>query len=186
MGSDVEVRGAERRRDGESGETLLELLITMILMGLAVVAILSGLFAVTRLADYNSKTTHVGSSAQSYAEQLKQPVVLGAVADYTYVPCATVTPASYPDFTGYLPNTSTYTARIVTIEYISILPSGSSGSQPTWSTTCPSTDYGLQRITVEVEVDDGVSNESEQVTLVKRDASCSYSSTYDNLDQGPC
>jgi type II secretory pathway pseudopilin PulG len=160
----------------ERGETLFEILITLILMGVVIVGILAGLASVTRLAAYNSQTTHVRNTAQSYAELLKQPV--GAAE---YQPCATA--ASYPPMTGTMAPSTSYTATVIAVHYATLLPSGAPGTNVTWGTGPCTTDLGLQRLEIEVRVGTGPTR-SETVTIIKRDARCSHS--YQNTDQGPC
>lgn len=170
--------GPSAERRDEAGETLIETLVTMILMGLAVVGILAGLVSVARLSSVNSRTTHVRNSAQSYAELLKQPV-----ETWAYVACAdeTTYPAIDPDV---LPDG--YTAEIIEVQHAGLVPNGSASNiTATWGATCQSPDKGLQRIIVEVEIDGGLDDTRRQtVAIVKRDAVCSH--TYQNVDQGPC
>jgi type II secretory pathway pseudopilin PulG len=176
----VETGGSNGAGDGERGETLLEMLITIILMGTAVVGILAGLVAVTNLASRNSQTTHVRNSAQSYAELLKQPV-----QSFEYVPCADA--STYGAIPADLLPTD-YEAEIVAIQYAALVPNGGPANSVRFNdaqpSTCPTTDNGLQRLVIEVRSGPGGDALSETVAIVKRDARCS--GTYQNVDQGPC
>lgn len=173
-------RTDNRDRDtntGERGETLLEILITVMLMGIAVVGILAGLFSVIRIADRTTRSTQAANTAQSFAENLKQPV-----STLQYVPCAT----GYPDFAAV--PAATYTAQITKVERLSqvIVP----GNQPAWTDApcaAATDDRGLQRLTITVTSDDGTGPIVQTLRIVKRDARCSqYSSLYANSNQGPC
>jgi type II secretory pathway pseudopilin PulG len=182
----VETGGSIDTRAGERGETLLEMLITIILVGTAVIGILAGLVAVTNLASRNSQVTHVRNTAQSYAEMLKQPVDA-----FEYVPCALAptptTPGTYPDIDASLLPAG-YTAVIKEIHHATLIPNGSPSQNVSWTaglpTSCPTSDQGLQRLVVEVQVTSGGPTRAATVTVIKRDARCS--GTYQNVDQGPC
>jgi len=166
--------GQQTERDAERGETLIEILITMIVMGIAVVALLAGLAATVRLGTHNSQVTHVRNSAQTYAEMLKAPV--GALV---YEPCGTYGTLDQ----SFLPNAS-YSARIKSVEYVTIVPDGNIRDAATWGSAC-SVDKGLQRLVIEVKVTSGGMSSIETVAIIKRDARCT-SSTYQSIDQGPC
>lgn len=193
-----------RGRSTEAGETLTETLMTMVLMSLVVLGLLAGLFAVARIVDRNNRVTHAGNTAQSFVEQLKQPVNVCQEADtndcdeagaswldgFEYVECADA--GTYREFEGVLPDQdegddpddSAYEVRIADVQYASSIPAGSSAI--TWSDACPSVDLGLQLITVEVTATRGSQAITETVPLVKRDARCEYSPEYESTDEGPC
>lgn len=176
----------------------METLITVILMGMAVLGILAGLVAVVLVVDHNSRVTHAGNTNQSYIEQLKQPVdsVEAGVADMEYEPCATV--ANYntdfkfigglPD--GKAPGVSEYTVEVTDVKYTTKpIPPAVYPTVVPWSSSCtPATDGGLQLLTVRVRVQRGTQIITETVPLIKRDARCKaiYSPDYVNTDQGPC
>jgi Tfp pilus assembly protein PilV len=171
---------------GDRGETLIEILVTIILMGLAVVGILAGTITALRISDANARRTHTGNTAQSFAEELKQPV-----QGMEYIPCAKPAPSTphYPAYSGTLPSGATYTATIADIKYVNAIPTG--GGVATWTSACTvaaGTDSGLQRITLEVEVANVAGTTTETLTVVKRDARCTiqYSAQYTNSDRGPC
>jgi type II secretory pathway pseudopilin PulG len=149
--------------DAEDGETLLELLMTVAIIGIAFVAILGAIFTVIRVSDYHRKTTTADVILRNFAESMKQ-----ANGTYQYVPCssagATVSYAAYVPGTPY----SNYTATITSIRYLA----GYSSGQPTWTTTCPATDLGLQELTLKVSgpTTDPAVRGTESVVVIKRDA----------------
>ena len=163
---------------GEAGETLIETLITIALMGVVVVAILAGVLTAIRVSGDAELATRAANGTQAYAEQLKQPV-----ETMEYKPCATGPSGAnaYPAITSTLPGS--FTAEVIEVEYLSAPVA--TGSSPTWSSSCGS-DLGLQRLTVEVSTPDGTAGKTEVVRLVKRDSRCNYSGLYQNRDQGPC
>jgi type II secretory pathway pseudopilin PulG len=139
--------GQSRRGTDDRGESLLELLIAVVIMGIAVVAIVGGLSAATLVSDQHRKEATAGSYARDYAE---------AVQSMSYTDCAT--PASYPVPAGLVP--AGYSASVQSVQYWPI-------SGTNWQTTCPSNpDKGLQRLTVQVASSDG--RAAERVTLVLR------------------
>jgi len=130
----------------DRGETLLELLIAVVIMGIAVVAIVGGLAASTLVSDQHRKAATAGSYARDYAE---------AVKSMPYVSCASA--SAYPVPAGFgLP--AGYAATVQAVRYWS-------GSA--WQASCPGLgDVGLQQVTVQVASSDG--RAAEQVTLVLR------------------
>lgn len=169
----------------ERGETVLEIVITVLIMGIAIVGLLAGLVTIGRTAENNARTTHVGNSAQAFAEEVKQPVLAGATnPNATYVDCAT----TYPAFSGTLPTSATYVATITGIEYLATVPTGP-GTAPTFDGACGGAadpDLGLQRVTLEVSVTADGTTTAETMTFIKRDTGCTYSTGFQNADQGPC
>jgi type II secretory pathway pseudopilin PulG len=147
---------------GEQGESLLELLIAVAIMGIAVVAIMAGLVTSVLVSDVHRKQATAGTAVRDYAEAIQT-----SVADEHYVPCATA--ASYgpgalvPAFSapaGFTPSVVSGTVRYW---------NGSS-----WQSTC-STDLGLQQLTIQVASSDGRATERVDVVLRKPcglDTSC--------------
>ena len=81
-----------RWRDDERGETLLELVITLMIMGGVVVAMLAGIATAIDTSDANSKEIGAGVVLRDYAE---------AVTGATYNGCAVPTGISYSAPAGY-------------------------------------------------------------------------------------
>jgi type II secretory pathway pseudopilin PulG len=77
----------ERARTHQAGETLLEVLFSVMLMAIGFSAILGGLFASARVAKFNSERTRASVALQSYAERILQPVGSNSTA---YKNCAAV------------------------------------------------------------------------------------------------
>ncbi|MGZ4689024.1 MAG: type IV pilus modification PilV family protein [Acidimicrobiia bacterium] len=158
---------AERAgRRAECGETLVELMITVAIMGLAMVAILGAIWTTLRIADYNSKTSSADVVLRTFAEALKQP---DAANTFHYIPCTVAgAQVAYPQFVPDAPYTN-YVATITKIQYLS---GYNSSNEPTWVDSCPATDLGLQRIQLKVTgpTTDPAVKGTETVTVVKRDA----------------
>ena len=170
--------GASRR--GEAGETLIEVLVTVILMGIGFVAVMSAILTAVNVATVNSDRTTASLNLQSWAEEIEQPFRYNGST--TYIPCATGAtyggPASFPV-------DANFTATMTDVKYFRDF----AGGQPNFTTplnTCYTTgDKGMQLITIRIESPTHRGSKAvESVTVVKRDRQCP--TTYSNADLGPC
>jgi len=131
---------------GESGETLLELLITVMIIGTAIVAVLAGIAVAVNSSDENKKDVGVEVVLRDYAE---------AVMGGTYNGCAVPT-YSYTAPTGYA-----ITAPVKTGCYDGSSTSGGYGG---------AADKGAVRLRLEVHSLDAASsnrNYSKTIEIVK-------------------
>ncbi len=90
-------RVAGRRVSSERGETLIEIMFTVVLLGTGFVAILSAIFTATNISDRNQQRTKASISVQAFAESLLQPAFDPPASpggsyipqdSYNYLPCA--------------------------------------------------------------------------------------------------
>jgi type II secretory pathway pseudopilin PulG len=149
----------------EAGETLVEILVTVAVIGIAFVAILGGLWTAIRVSDYHRKTTTADVILRNFAEQVKE-----RSGTYAYRPCVGGTSPDYDPWVPPAPDSS-YAATVVARRFLT----GYSSGQPTWSDTCPATDLGAQELTLRVSGPNGPGTAaqvrgSESVVIVKRDA----------------
>ena len=204
-------RARREQREVERGETLVELLVAIVLLGTIVVAVLGGFLSLTKVSDYNRQATQANLYSQTFAEQLKQPV-----GGWDYIPSAkpggpppAVGVAGTPGVSGYptfdaakLPQNdgAVWKAQIVEIEYLgSTTTNGAGRTIMTFNTSCtptpatttpvntvPSlvTDLGVQRIYVDVYSGSRARPAKETVVIIKRDQRCPTS--FNNVDAGPC
>jgi prepilin-type N-terminal cleavage/methylation domain-containing protein len=132
------------RRPGDSeqeaGFTLVELLLTVAILGVGMLVIVGGMMTSIQVSDLGRRQADGQTQLRAYAE---------AVAGATYVNCAT-------SYTTYTPPTG-YTALLVVSYW-----DGTSA----FVTTCPTPDKGLQKITLTISTTD--SRGSESVSLAKR------------------
>ncbi len=144
------------RRPRERGETLVELLLTIAILGLAIVALVAGL--ATGIAASGSHRRHANANAiaRSVAEILKNPDPNSGTNPDVYQNCAGN--ASYP-----LPSFAPYQVALA-VKYWS--GSGSSFSDGSFSSACQGSDLGLQQITITVTANG--QGERETVTILKR------------------
>jgi type II secretory pathway pseudopilin PulG len=146
------------RVTGDAGTSLIEVLMAVVILGLAGAAILGGFLASVRGSDLHRQQSQVESALVSAVEALKDPAV-------ARVPCATASNASYLSAvrSATLPAgwSSTSTVRITAIRYADGLAYG---------TTCQDTDalrhlLRSQMITVQVSSPDGRARQA--VSVVK-------------------
>lgn len=133
---------------GDRGETLVELLVAVVVMGIAVVVIVGGFATVITMSDQHRKQATAGAYVRDYAEAIENTVAGGG-----YVACAGT--ATYKSPAGFsVP--SGYAASVGSVRY---------WSGAAWQASC-GTDTGLQQLTVQVASADG--RASEQLTVVLR------------------
>ena len=156
----------------EAGETLVEVMVAMVVLGISMVAIVGALLVTTRIGSYNQKTSEADLVLRDYAEMLKGrgTTTIGSTTyNATYLPCDTLgTTGSYPAFTPPDPHQD-YTATITSISFLN----GYTGTTPVWkaqSQGCPAGgDQGLQKLTLKVSAPNGGGNgASETTSIVKR------------------
>ena len=143
---------------GERGETLIELMATVMLMGVSIVALVAALLGVMRTAAENRRATRAANEAVNVVETLR---------GVDYVPCATAT--TYVSSVPAAPRG--YSTQIVRLRRLQ----SNTASTPVWipsSGGCSAaSDTGAQEITVRVTATDG-SDVSRSLTLVKRRKAC--------------
>jgi type II secretory pathway pseudopilin PulG len=140
-----------RRLEGDEGETLLELVVAITILGVCVVAVASGIALSVQVSDIHRKETTVSAYARSYAEAIEN-----TVANSSWVGCA-ATPTTYRTPAGFsLPSNTIYAADVTGVKFWN-------GS--TFGTSCAS-DTGLQQLTLTVASTD--TRASEQLVVVIR------------------
>jgi type II secretory pathway pseudopilin PulG len=132
------------RGRGERGETLVELLVTVVIMGSAIVALVAGVATAVASSDTHRQDATAEGVVRSYAEQ---------VVNATYVDCTTTYTPAYTPPTGW-------TLSITSIQY---LQGGN-----TYGSTC-GTDLGAQQITVRAVSPHTKNGADVSVVIVKRD-----------------
>lgn len=134
----------------ERGESLLELVVAIALMGVAIVAVMAGLTTTVVLSDVQRKQATASSVVRNYAEALQQFVASGH-----YVACAGAGSYVVP---GFAPPAG-FTARVVagSLRY---------WTGALWLPLCLP-DRGLQKLRVSVESTDGRASEYLDVVLRK-------------------
>ncbi|MDX6229600.1 MAG: hypothetical protein QOI76_2990 [Frankiales bacterium] len=118
----------------------MELLLTVAIMGIAIVTIVGGAMTSILDSDYNHKQADASNVVQAYAD---------SVAALAYQPCSASYVPAYTPPTGYV-------VGVVGTEYWDTVTSA-------FISTCPAADYGLERLTLQVTSTDSRANEVLQV-----------------------
>ncbi|MCB0963406.1 MAG: type II secretion system protein [Acidimicrobiales bacterium] len=143
---------------GERGETLIELMATVILMGVSIVALVASLLAVMRTSVENRRATRAGNEAVNVVETLRGVDYIPCATDASYVASLPAAPRGYvTEITGL--------RRLQNADVeppVWVAPSGG-------CTTA--NDTGAQEITVKVTATDG-SDVSRSLSMVKRRKAC--------------
>jgi len=128
------------RRTGSTshdhGETLLELLVAVLIMGTAVVAVVGGFGVAIMMSDIHRKQAGVAEHMKIFVANIEGAV---AASPTQYVDCAT--PGSYPAYT-----TPDYNGNVTQVGYWN-------GSA--FVASCAAVDTGIQRLRLRVSSTDG-------------------------------
>jgi type II secretory pathway pseudopilin PulG len=148
------------RLAADRGESLIEILVAMLIMGIVVVAVMGGLLTSVKVSDIHRKQATAGADVRSYVEGVKRAVAAGG-----YKPCAASSdylpvPGTAAAAVHFVPHTG-FTASVVKVEYWTDTGPGTPWS---WASSC-SPDWGLQRVTLQVQSDDGRATEQSVVVL---------------------
>jgi type II secretory pathway pseudopilin PulG len=137
-----------RRLANDQGETLIELIIAVAIMGIAMVSIVSGIGTSILMSDVHRKQATAGAYVRDYAEKVET-----YVAGAGYTPCA---PAS-----TYTPSTVGF--ALPSGGYSAAASAALSWNGSAW-VAC-SADNGYQKVTLIISNNDGRASESLDVVL---------------------
>src|SRR5512139_2209616 len=140
-------------RRSERGESLIELLVTLSIMSIAVVAIVGAIATAVRLSDVNRRQT----LARGYLTAFAETIVARVSAPTTgYIPCANTDGSQYDGF--YSPP-APYVPKVVQVEYWN-------GSAFVSTGCTAANDTGVQRLQLRVRIGTGdVINESIRIVI---------------------
>jgi type II secretory pathway pseudopilin PulG len=153
------------------GETLIELLVAVVIMGIAVVAVVGGIATSITMSDVHRKEATAASSARDYAEALQNAIATGNA----YKSCETPSDGKYAaSAVGYAPPAG-FTPSVASITYwqdATTIPAPQSGNPPGFYFTCPSLTNGVaavevQKVTLTVKSNDGRASESVDMIVRK-------------------
>jgi Tfp pilus assembly protein PilV len=131
----------------DRGAALLEVLMAVLILGIAAAAVLGGLTTSISVSDVHRKQATAGAVARDYAEK---------IAGSAYVECAD--PSTYAVAPAAVPVPSGYSADVASVEYWN-------SSSQAWASSCTSS--GLQRVTVVAASADGRGSERSVVVVRK-------------------
>ena len=136
----------------ESGESLVEVLIAIVILGIAGVAVLAGLQMGVTASDIHRKDTTGGAYVRNFAEAIEQHVAAGG-----YQPCATQDAYQVPVVTTSLGLPAGFTATQDAADSVDATGAAAAGC---------ATDTGVQLVTLHVASSDNRSH--EQLTILLR------------------
>jgi type II secretory pathway pseudopilin PulG len=147
---------SERLGDTQRGDTLVELLVAVSILGIAVVALLGGIGTSIVVSDIHRKDATAQAVVRSYAESIESGVALhGAMS--TYVDCGAADAYSAPP--GFsVPHG--YTATVTIVRY---------WTGAVFAPACLSRgdDTGIQRLTLKVSTADTLAAETLDLVIRK-------------------
>jgi len=139
----------------EDGFSLVEVLVTIVIVGVTFSALLGGLFTTIAVSSLHRKQATADSVARSAAEWIRDSVAT------PYVNCA----ATYS--VGGVPNPNGYIIQVVRVQYWDgVFPAVGAAYTPSFVPAPCSTDKGLQEISILVKSPD--SQVSQSIDVVKR------------------
>jgi type II secretory pathway pseudopilin PulG len=136
----------------ESGESLVEVLVAIVILGVAGVAVLAGLQMGVTASDIHRKDTTGGAYVRNFAEAIEQHVATGG-----YQPCATQGAYQVPAVTSSLNLPAGFTATQDAADSVDATGVAAAGCV---------TDTGVQLVTLHVASSDDRSH--EQLTILLR------------------
>ena len=145
-----------RRGRGEEGETLVELTVTTVLLGLGIVALLTATITVIVSSSASKRRSIAGNEATTVVEAVQLADYVACAGTNSYAGALSGVPA--PGFQG----------TIVSVEHLQDADAAAAVFGP----SCPGAgDQGVQRVTVSLVSIAGTRVEQE-VTFVKRRDAC--------------
>jgi type II secretory pathway pseudopilin PulG len=157
-------RGAalRRRLSADAGETLLELLIAIVIIGITVTAVMGAIVSSAGASAEHRAIAAVDTVLKSYAENAKYQIELAPTP--AYAACATplAVPAAYSNSGLSWVAPSGYSAPTYTVSITSVLPWD--GTTDAFDATGSCTD-GLEQLTV---VANGPDNSQDTLSIVVR------------------
>jgi type II secretory pathway pseudopilin PulG len=144
----------------DRGESLIEILVAVLILGVTATAVMGGLLTSVKVSDIHRKQATAGADVRSYVESVTRAVAAGgykpcaAPSDYLPVPGSAASAVHFATSTGFSPT-------VARVEYWSDSGPGTAWS---WGSTC-APDWGLQRVTLQVASADGRATEQSVVVL---------------------
>jgi type II secretory pathway pseudopilin PulG len=142
-----------RPRTDDRGETLLELVVSIAILGVCVVAIGTGIALGIKTSSIHRAQATASAFLHNY----------GAALQNSYTPCSGGNAPDYVSIAGLAAPSADFAAPSATVKFWN--PNGTPAAFS--STACPATDPGLQEVTLTLDSSDGFVSESV-VVIVRR------------------
>ncbi|HEY7224361.1 MAG TPA: type II secretion system protein [Micromonosporaceae bacterium] len=139
----------------ERGETLIELLVTVVILGTAVVAVIGALMVAIRVSDLHRKHATAGAAVRAYAEDLERLV---SATPTGYKPCAD---AGYYQSNAAYSGPAGYTPHVLDVK----VWSGTDFVEVSADCMTSGADHGVQQLTLRVDSPDNLVSESLVVVI---------------------
>ena len=160
----------DRRAAGEGGETLIEVLITVSIVAVGVVALIASIGSTFRLSGTSRVAEHGDQLLVRYAENLTAvpyEACAAGVTPYQAAATSAVPSTNLPDgITAGAAGTAAGQPTAFEVSISSISYWNGDVSPATFSTTCPGSDRGSQQLTLFVHAGDG--SFDRHLMIVKR------------------
>jgi Tfp pilus assembly protein PilV len=134
----------------DQGETLLEVLISVMIMGVAIVVLLGGLGTSIRMSDIHRKQAAAGALVRAFAESIEAAVAASPTAYRDCADKATYTPI-------FTTGDSNYEREVLVVRY---------WNDSVFSATC-APDLGVQQVSLRVSSADHLAVEDLDVIIRK-------------------
>lgn len=161
-------------RSDDGGETLVELIVAVVILGITAVSIVGGIGVSILMSDIHHKQATAGAAVRDFAEKVESFIAAGG-----YVNCAT-TAAYSASQVGYVAPAG-YTPAVTSVTYWEDATTTPAQATPAfYGPSCPTKtngvpgDSGLQKVALKVSSADGRDSESLAIVLRKpcTDFSC--------------
>jgi Tfp pilus assembly protein PilV len=146
-------RLSRRVPHGERGDTLIELLTTVMIMGIAVTVILGAVAATLRFTDMHRKQAVAGAEIRKFAEAIETSV---AATTSGYKACANIL-----DYQPLYTAPTGYKGKVLTVTFWD-----AAATPPKFVSGC-TTDPGVQRVSLHVWSEDNRADETLDVIIRK-------------------
>jgi type II secretory pathway pseudopilin PulG len=148
------MRTVWRRRHDDRGETLVEVLVSLMILSVAVVALIGGLVTAVVMSDIHRKQAKAGAFVRDFAEKVENAV---AATPTAYTDCATT--ATYKAFYSTTGDSAFLTPDVTEVMYWD-------ESTDSFVSTC-SPDSGVQRLSLRIASADGRAAETLDLIIRK-------------------
>jgi Tfp pilus assembly protein PilV len=165
-------RATRRRWLSERGESLIEVLITVSIVGLGVVAIVTAVGSTFQLSGVSREESHADQILVRYAESLiavPYQACTSGTTPYAAAAVSAIPSTNLPDgITVGAPGTAASSSMAFELSIQSVSYWNGDLAPATFSSTCPPSDLGSQELTLLVHAGDGSLNRTTMI--VKRAA----------------